>query len=219
MAWRGPRRGGIELPDTVGAGEQVTAGKQEIRAAMRARRRALGRARQRRHALLLATHVARRRWFRRARHVALYIARDGEIDLAPLMQLCFRQGKAVYLPRIDRGGRMQFARHHRSDQLVPGRYGIPEPRRSARSTNPAELEVVFAPLVAFTLSGERLGMGGGYYDRAFAARRRVLLVGAAHSCQQVDKLPHDPWDITMDCVMTERGPVQAPFRNSEFSQS
>lgn len=186
---------------------------------MRARRRALGRARQRRHALQLAAHVAGRRWFRRARRVALYLAVDGEIDLAPLMRLCFRQGKLVYLPRIDRDGRMRFARHEASGRLIQGRYGIRQPGNSARVAAPGELDVVIAPLVAFTRQGGRLGMGGGYYDRALAGRRRVKLVGAAHSCQLADELPQDPWDVAMDCVVTERGPVKAPSRNSEFSQN
>lgn len=197
----------------------MSANKQEIRSELRARRRGLTRAQQQRHALQLAHHVARQRWFRQARRVALYLARDGEIDLAPLMRLCFRQGKAVYLPRIDGGGPMRFARHRPADRLVRGRYGILQPGPGARAANPGELDAIFAPLVAFTTEGGRLGMGGGYYDRAFASGRRGLLVGTAHACQQVDTLPRDPWDVTMDLVLTERGPVQAPFRRSVFSQS
>lgn len=184
---------------------------------MRQRRRALSPAEQRRHALGLAAHTAGRRWFRSARRIALYRASDGEIDPAPLLRLALRQGKAVFLPRLDPDGRMRFARYRPGDRLVPNRYGILQPRASAQTAGVDELDVVFMPLVGFTREGRRLGMGGGYYDRALARARRARRVGLAHSCQQADSLPADPWDVEMTAVLTEKGTVWPPSRASNPS--
>ena len=84
------------------------------------------------------------------------------------------------------------------------------------------------PTVAFTDTGDRLGMGGGFYDRALSHRQRArqalgqdrlctkkpgrgypLLVGVAHSCQRIEALPSDNWDVAMDLVVTERGRSRA----------
>ena len=93
--------------------------------------------------------------------------------------------------------------------MKPNRYGIPEPMdtqpRSAR-----QLDLLLIPLVGFDSAGHRLGMGGGYYDAtlAFLRHRRhwrkPRLLGVAYECQKVEALPHDPWDMPLDAVLTER---------------
>ena len=73
-----------------------------------------------------------------------------------------------------------------------------------------QLDVVIAPLVAFDESLNRLGMGGGYYDRTFAFRkrarvlRRPVLIGVAYSFQRVDRLQPENWDVPLDVVITEK---------------
>jgi 5-formyltetrahydrofolate cyclo-ligase len=182
--------------------------KQDIRRIMRERRRALTPPEQQRHSLALAARVAGRHWFRSAQSVALYLSVDGEIDLAPLMRLCWRHGKSVHLPRIDADGNMRFALHRAADRLVRNNFGILQPRPGARVSAPGDLDAVFVPIVAYTREGQRLGMGGGYYDRAFSGPRCGNLVGVAHSCQCTDSLPTDPWDVAMALVMTEKGAVR-----------
>ncbi len=186
-----------------------------MRAEMRARRRSLSAAEQRRNALLLAGHVARLRQFRAARRVALYWASDGEIDLAPVMRLCWRQRKRVYLPRLAGDG-MQFAELKRGKRMVRNRFGIPEPDSSATSVKVDSLDLVLTPLVAYTAAGERLGMGGGFYDRALA-KAPGWIVGVAHSCQRADALPRESWDLPVAGVITEKGPVRPLFRGSAGS--
>jgi 5-formyltetrahydrofolate cyclo-ligase len=188
----------------------VNASKQEIRDAMRKRRRSLSPGEQRHHAAQLALHVACRQWFRSARHVALYLATDGEIDLEPVARLCWRTGKAVYLPRIDSDGMMRFARFNRGDRRAWHKFGIQQPLSNARVIDPERLDIVFVPLVAFSSGGLRLGMGGGYYDRTFAGCRGDHLVGVAHSCQREEQLPRDDWDVPMARILTEKGAVRPP---------
>ena len=87
--------------------------------------------------------------------------------------------------------------------LTPGHYGIPEPRPDL----PAEAAVPsgalwLIPGLAFTPRGLRLGRGRGYYDRLLAAHPGGIRVGLAFDCQILPDLPHSPWDIPMDWVLT-----------------
>ncbi len=184
--------------------------KRAVRAEMRARRRSLSPTTQRRHALLLARRLARMPHFRSARRVAMYWACDGEIDLGPLMRMAWRRHKKVYLPRLQRDGGMGFAELKPGKKMIRNRYGIPEPALDAPMADAARLDLVVAPLVAFTRAGQRLGMGGGYYDRVLG-KIGGRVVGVAHSCQAVERLPLDPWDVPMTLVITEKGALRPPL--------
>lgn len=185
----------------------------ELRRRLRAQRRALGR-----HEGLLAARQLRRRVSRAgllwgARRIGCYLANDGEMDLAPLMRLIAGLRKQSYLPVLDGvGGKsLLFAPYRRDVKLEANRFGIPEPRVIARRRlHPRQLDLVLTPLVAFDPHGNRLGMGGGFYDRslAFLKRRqnwrRPLLVGVAYDFQCVTELPSEAWDVPLDAIVTER---------------
>ncbi|MFP5440996.1 MAG: 5-formyltetrahydrofolate cyclo-ligase [Gammaproteobacteria bacterium] len=182
-----------------------------LRRAIRARRRALSPAQQRAAARKLARRVAASPQFRKARSLALYIAADGEIDPAPLAQRAWRLGKRVYLPVLHPlyHDRMFFVRWSAGDRLRRNRFRIPEPATWRDRAAPWQLDLVLAPLVAFDRAGNRLGMGGGYYDRTFARERaarwprRPSLCGLAHRLQAVASLPAAPWDIPLARVFTD----------------
>lgn len=193
-----------------------------VRRLMRARRRALSRPRQAAAAQRLAAAVAGSALFRTSRHIALYVAADGEIDPSPVCRRACALGKSVYLPRLhplDKQ-RMDFAAYRPGDPLRRNRYGIPEPQRKARLLPPWRLGLVLLPLVAFDSRGNRLGMGGGFYDRTFARDSRGLrgrlpgLAGLAHAIQEVACLPARPWDVGLDAVFSDSfpGPRRAPAR-------
>ena len=102
--------------------------------------------------------------------------------------------------------------------LQPNRVGILEPPRRHTSVSGRSLDVVLVPIVAFGPRGERLGTGGGYYDRAFAyLRRRAVwskpaLVGLAYHWQRSDELTSRPWDVPLTAVITDRGVIRFPHR-------
>ena len=104
---------------------------------------------------------------------------------------------------------MRFGRVGRTTQMTKNRYGIAEPV-DARALRARQLDLLLMPLVGFDDEGYRLGMGGGYYDATLAYMRhrrnwrKPRLVGVAYECQRVDVLPHDPWDMPLDAVLTER---------------
>jgi 5-formyltetrahydrofolate cyclo-ligase len=150
--------------------------------------------------------------FRSSSRIACYLAVDGELDTLPLLQRACRLGKEIYLPILPAraSDRLKFARYRPGDRLVNNRFGIPEPMAGTRRIlAPAKLDLVMAPLVAFDADGNRLGMGGGYYDRTFAylhQRTRWVkprMIGIAYDFQRQAHLPAQPWDVPLHAIATE----------------
>ena len=160
----------------------------------------------------------------RSRRIAAYLGVDGEVNLRPLLDSLQRMGKLLALPVVERSSlelgeregvtprrssnRMSFFAHRLEAPLTRNRFGIEEPAPGAPWINTRALDLVLAPLVAFDDQGNRLGMGGGFYDRHFGAlpeRLRPLLVGVAHEVQRADALPAAPWDVPLDGILTEAG--------------
>lgn len=183
---------------------KANARKAQLRAWYRRRRRALSAVEQAAHAEAVAAALANRLG---PGPIGVYAADDGEVDLAPLIAHCWQRGIAVTLPVIRSAG-LAFASFGREDALRRARYGLLEPARGI-ATDPA---LVLTPLVAFDAHGRRLGRGGGYYDRYFAAHPGIERVGIAHECQRAPCLPHDEWDMPLPAVVTERGWHRAAFR-------
>ncbi|WP_321348933.1 5-formyltetrahydrofolate cyclo-ligase [Halopseudomonas oceani] len=191
-----------------------SASRPALRKQLRQARRALSRAQQHKAAERLKRQLAQDIRFLRARHIAFYLANDGEIDPARLLQLANRYRKHCYLPVLQRwpATGMAFQRLIKGQRWQRNRFGICEPRTDRRRQVKAwRLQLVLLPLVGFDSAGNRLGMGGGFYDRAFAYRRRQRhtvrprLLGLAHQCQQVPQLPFAGWDVPLDGVITDRG--------------
>lgn len=149
---------------------------------------------------------------RRPLTIALFLAQGNEIDLRSFAQWAWRQGHQLCVPIIGgRYGRMHFARYMPGSRLRANRYGIDEPCEKRPHVQYAQIDVVLVPLVACDSKGNRLGMGGGYYDRFFYRRhlrqyyRRPLYVGICHALQTVTSLPAQPWDLQLDAAVTENG--------------
>ena len=140
---------------------------------------------------------------------ALYLQNDGEIDPKLAIESLWELDKTVLLPVMHsfRKGYLNFQKYTASTNLPHNRYGIPEPRLSSLETVAiADIDVVFMPLVGFDVHGNRLGMGGGYYDRTFAAidklEKKPMLIGLAHDCQQLESIPVESWDVPLDQIIT-----------------
>lgn len=184
--------------------------KTDLRQHYRAWRRQLPVELRQRHAEQALAHLTRTLLFRRSQRIGCYLAVQGELDCQPLIQLCQRLGKEMYLPVLHpHANRLSFARYRLGDPLVRPGLGIQEPK--GRQLCPAwALDMVLMPLVAYDLRLNRLGMGGGYYDRTFAVKTRsglgpVLLGWAHHGQCHASGLPSEPWDVPMAAVITELG--------------
>ena len=174
---------------------------------MRRKRRHLGVGLQVASARRLKALIVKQAFYSNSQHIAFYLPNDGEISLWPLLRHAWSHGKQCYLPVID-GDQLQFRRFTPGGRLVSNRFGILEPTLS-RECLTINLDLVLTPLVAFDNRGNRLGMGGGFYDRTFAnqllfngqlRQTRPVLCGVAHKCQQVEKLISQHWDFPLDWV-------------------
>lgn len=184
-----------------------------LRRQMRKARRALSAHQQRQAALRVCGLIREQLWFRQARHIALYLPNDGEIDPTPLIRLCWRLGKQVYLPVLHpiRHNRLWFLPYRPDTRMQRNCYRILEPALRYAPRRPAwALDLVLLPLVAFDAQGNRMGMGGGYYDRTFSYKldrqglKGARLIGLAHDFQRVGELPVQPWDVPLYGIVTDK---------------
>ncbi|MGV8997109.1 MAG: 5-formyltetrahydrofolate cyclo-ligase [Parvibaculaceae bacterium] len=139
--------------------------------------------------------------------VAAYIAKGDEADPSVLIDILSGHGCKIVLPRVAGPDQpLDFRKWERGDILVPGPFGILEPKSDAPLVMP---DIVIVPLLAFDASGHRLGYGGGYYDRSLALLRArnhaILAIGLAFAAQEVTHLAHEPNDQALDWIVTERG--------------
>ncbi len=185
----------------------------ELRRSLRSRRNALPPEDQRLAAERLASNLAGVRLFLTSRRIACYLPNDGEIDTAPLIEQIRRRRKTCFLPVLSRlsHDRLWFAKAGPKTKLAPNRFGIPEPVVKSRDLIRAqELDLILMPLVGFDDQGNRLGMGGGFYDRSLeflrhrGRWRKPHLLGIAYDFQRVNGLAPDSWDIPLAGVVTDR---------------
>ena len=143
---------------------------------------------------------------RNAQHIALYISFDGEISTDKLIKILWAQGKQVYLPVLHpfNPNHLLFLRYLPDTPMLKNKFSIWEPRLNVQNVLPLdELDILFTPLVAFDKQGNRLGMGGGFYDRTLQHwhKSSFIPVGLAHQCQQVEQLPTEVWDVPLHQIL------------------
>jgi 5-formyltetrahydrofolate cyclo-ligase len=185
-----------------------------LRQQIRDKRRALSDAEREQAAYLLCERVASSRTFQQSKHIAFYLANDGEMDLNLLIEHAWQQGKHCYLPVLAEPNtqRLWFIPYTSESKLKPNRFGIPEPihSHSTRLRKTLSLDLILMPLVAFDDQGNRMGMGGGFYDRTLAFLRqrqywhKPNLLGVAYEFQKQQQLETNPWDIPLQAIATEK---------------
>lgn len=147
-------------------------------------------------------------------NIAFFLAQDGELstDLA-IQSLWQSTPHKLFLPilKTNPKGYMAFAHYTATTPMKKNKFSILEPDISqSKWLSGQELDIVITPLVGFDASGNRMGMGGGYYDRTFQFKQQSskippLLIGWAHSCQKVEQLIVNSWDIPLNGIITEMG--------------
>jgi len=146
----------------------------------------------------------------KTKHIAIYFSNDGEIDTSLLINELWKRNHTLYLPVIHpfNGATLLFQRYEKNSPMKANRYGILEPKLNCSQICPlTDLDYLLMPLVAFDNQGNRLGMGGGFYDKTLAQLhqgnwQKPQLIGLAHSCQKVDALPIESWDVPLKTIIT-----------------
>jgi len=187
----------------------------ELRTRMSARERALA-------AAALAATLEQLPEFLVDSRIAGYWAVRGEMPLHAAFASARSRAQTWCLPILGDSGTLRFAPWQTGDALAGNRFGIPEPDVSpAMQIAATDMDVVLVPLVGFDRCGNRLGSGGGWYDRSFAFLReaghrpaRPLLVGIGYHFQEVAKLDAESWDVRMDFIATDKELIDCAESNA-----
>lgn len=177
-----------------------------LRRTIRQRRRALSQLKQQQASFSLVQNIKKLPELKRFKRFAIYYPCNGEISLLSLLTHLKKYNKIIYLP-ILKGKKMYFMRYE--GKLKKNRFNIPEPAQQFKKIHPLVLDVVFTPLLAFDERGNRLGMGGGFYDRcfqylSFRNNKKPLLYGVAYDWQRISNLTPNCWDIPLHKVITDQ---------------
>ena len=130
-------------------------------------------------------------------HIGIYLPFGNEVNLKSLSQ----HHPKLYIPSVQ-GKNMQFQPWTQTTTINTHPLGMQQPTFDTELRR-THLDICFLPLLGFDNQGNRLGMGGGFYDRYFENISDTLLIGVGHDCQQVDALPHDDWDVKLEGIVTE----------------
>lgn len=191
--------------------------KKNLRKTIRGQRNQLNLDEQQLAAGRLATIATASRLLHKHKRVACYIANDGEIETWPLIETLWSLKKQVYLPVVSHlpWTPLWFAPFTPDSSVQINRFGIPEPQvHPGERVTASKLDLVLMPVVAFDNTGNRLGMGQGYYDRSLKilnhrkAWRRPLLTGIAYEFQCVDKIDSEPWDVPLQFALTDKRAIE-----------
>ena len=192
----------------------IQAIKKSIRADIRHRRSSLSK-----HQRLVASEAIIKQLkqtpeFKRAQSIALFCATNEEPNLLPLTAKKSRKNQALnklflapIVPQLRAKRALRFGRYD-SKRLKKNRFLIDEPNLKAQPpTSLIAIDIVLVPLVAFDIDGNRIGMGGGFYDSTFHSipyQLRPKFIGIAFDCQFVSTLPQNNWDLSLHSVITEK---------------
>ena len=151
-------------------------------------------------------------FYKESKKIAIYFSMKQELNTQLIMQGILSEGKSCYLPKITsvRNSQMSFVEYKENDPCEKNKFGINEPCLEERKTiQVQDLDLVIAPLLAFDVNGNRLGMGAGYYDRALERKKeKPFFCGLAYSFQEIDLLPTEEWDVPLNAVVTEKDCLQ-----------
>jgi 5-formyltetrahydrofolate cyclo-ligase len=144
--------------------------------------------------------------FKEPRKVLCYASMADEVQIRPLMEKWLSLGVTVALPHITGKGQMEAVSFTDFDSLVEGEYGILTPDlEKGEIIPPDELDLIIVPGIAYDTRGERLGMGGGFYDAYLARATKAKRIALAFSCQLVAKIPMEAHDVLVHKIITEQG--------------
>ena len=142
--------------------------------------------------------------------VACFLSFDGEIDTRPVLDMLIEDKQRCFLPKLrpSQPNRLWFMPYTGRESMRNNRLGIPEVELTVNhALAVSKLDIILMPLVAFDEAGNRLGMGGGFYDATLAhlkqTDKRPLCIGLAFEQQKIESIPTQRWDYPLDGVLTQ----------------
>ena len=184
----------------------------DMRRELRIKRNKLTSIEQKKSADILARLIHNEQLLNNVKNIGIYLENDGEIGTSQLLKMALESNISCFLPVLDSltQNNLCFVRYDNDTPLHKNKFGILEPSLNEKKLiDPVKLDVIFLPVVGFDRSGSRLGMGGGYYDRALAFTKvskldKPKLVGLAHSIQEIKSISRQVWDIPINFIATDK---------------
>ena len=145
----------------------------------------------------------RKKIYLKSKNIGGYFPVNNEIDDLEILKKLEKKKYKICLPVVKKNFDMDFYNFSFDDPLIINKYGIPEPQKKSV----VYPDIILIPMVGFDKSLNRLGYGGGYYDRVIEKlmkKKKILKIGLAFSAQQISSLPISKYDKKMDYIVTEK---------------
>jgi len=186
--------------------------KSELRTILKERRENLSLEERRRAGYLITQSVSN--LLKPYNDILVYCAKSPEVETEVLINILLENGKNVIVPIIEKETHtLRFSSITSMEDLVVGTFNVPEPLENERPVSPSQIQICIVPMVGFDKSGNRLGYGAGYYDRFFCAHPKIVRIGLAYSCQEVNAIPADDFDVKMNYIVTEKEIIRPAFQD------
>ena len=157
---------------------------------------------------LICKRVIHSGFFFASHSIACYLPMEDEVDTHSIIEAAWRANKRIFVPVLREHRKMLFRELSHKTPLVQNSFGVWEPV-DGKLISPRHLDIAITPTVAFDQNNNRIGMGGGYFDRCFAYLRhrqnwfRPKLIGVAFACQEVEEIRANPWDIRLYRIFSD----------------
>ena len=182
--------------------------KQKIRQLALARRRSLNRNERIDASRAISDKVIASSYFVEAKSIGCYLSINEEVNTEFLIKVIMDSDKSLFLPKVQADATINFIHTNKNTKYSKNQFGIKEPMGNKDHAT-KDIDLILVPLVAFDIEGNRIGMGGGYYDKKFQDLghddKKPILIGIAFNCQQFKKIQSDKWDVSLRHVFTESG--------------
>lgn len=184
--------------------EEIKQQKKILRQSLIAKRKHLTKAYREEASEKILAHVVKSREYLLAGTIFIYVGQEDEVNTLLIIEDALAKGKRVAVPKIIGNGLMEAYELEATEDLVPNRFGILEPKECLYRVEPNDIDVTYVPCVAFTKEGDRLGHGGGYYDR-FLLRGKFNRTLVAFGKMEEETLPNEEFDEKVHQIITENG--------------
>jgi 5-formyltetrahydrofolate cyclo-ligase len=156
--------------------------------------------------VVICESLIARRAYQKAKTVAIFVTYRSEVNTLPVIQDLLHKGKCVGVPRITGKGKMEFYRLTEPDSdLVPGTYGIREPKKGSRRVKAEDIDLLVAPGSVLDDRGYRIGYGGGFFDRYIPRlKKECPVISLGFEMQMVKMVPNESFDKKVDMIITEK---------------
>jgi 5-formyltetrahydrofolate cyclo-ligase len=188
-------------------------GKKELRKKLLAKRESFSDAQIAEISDAIFEKIKKLECFKKAQTVMIYVTFGKELQTGGFIKYCIKSGKRVATPVCNPSNHTMLLANTAAfpEGFAPTKMGILEiPRENAAAIDPQELDIIITPGLAFTMDGDRIGYGGGYYDRLFEILpKRTLLICPTFDDFILESIPAGPYDKKVDMVISEKRSVVA----------